>query len=506
LSRKSPRPPKDDSAPPVEPASAAAATVDEGLRRLLMRLAAGLFFAGFVVAVAAVLVRPERVVLIGMDAREADWYRGSLKVFLDQHHANLKFVAYDSAAQFDSLLAADHRSRSPRIVLVEAPMDRLAALVDSGAVRPLRSLPGLQEPAPFLAPFADAARGPAILGGTAYFIPSRLTTVCLCYSKARVADAVAHASEARPSVEAWLRDANGIGLPADYRLEDDPSQWDSYDLLMVAAYWASSPFVDGTAPRVAHVTAPPSALAFDLAARAFSMGAQGDAVLALDGFGVRDALAWESLFFAHGLYDTAMVSGAWNEEQVAAGVATGRIWLATLEPATILRLHGLAGAPSHAHPVNSDIGLARMPRGVSLELAKRHPERSGDPWSARGGHWWAVPTKSPDPTLALAIVRRSTTPEFQVDAARALGWLPTRKDLVDDLVGIYRDPEEYELARQAARQLHDFGRSLPNTARWNASAAAFAAAWSDACVRRHFMKPLELAEALRLAQAAQAAH
>ena len=503
MSRKKPRPPQDD---PPAPAATGASEEDR-LRRLLLRLAAGLFFAGFVVAVAAVLVRPERVVLIGMDAGEAAWYQRSLKTFVDQHHANLKFVAYRDAAQFDSLLAADRRSRSPRIVLVEAPGDRLGALVDSGAVRALRSLPGLQEPAPFLAPFAEAARGPAIVGGTAYFIPSRLTTVCLCYSKARVADAVAHASEARPSVEAWLRGANGIGLPANYRLEDDPSQWDSYDLLMVAAYWASSPFVDGTAPRMAHVVAPPSALGFDLAARAFSMGAQGDAVLALDGFGVRDALAWESLFFAHGLYDTAMVSEAWNEEQVAAAVATGRIWLATLEPVTILRLHGLAGAAdSSGRRVNSDIGLARMPRGVSLELKQRSPERSGDPWSARGGHWWAVPTKSPDPALALALVRRSTTPEFQVDAARALGWLPTRKDLVDDLVGIYRDPEEYELARQAARQLHDFGRSLPNTARWNASAAAFAAAWSDACVRRHFMKPLELAEALRLAQAAQAAH
>jgi hypothetical protein len=284
-------------------------------------------------------------------------------------------------------------------------------------------------------------------------------------------------------------------------------QWDSYDLLMVAAYWASSPFVDGTAPRVAHVAAPPSALGFDLAARAFSMGAQGDAVLALDGFGVRDALAWESLFFAHGLYDSAMVTGAWDEEEVADGVASGRIWLATLEPATILRLHGLAGAAdSPGRRVNSDIGLSRLPRGVSLELKQLSPERSGDPWSARSGHWWAVPTKSPDPSLALAIVHLSTSSLFQADAARALGWLPTRKDLADDLVGIYRDPEEYELARRAGRQLYDFGRTLPNTARWSASASAFAAAWSDACVRRHSMQPLELAEALRLAQAAQASH
>jgi hypothetical protein len=113
---------------------------DERLRGLLFKFAVGLFVAGFVIAVVAVLWRPERVVLIGMDEREASWVRAKLKKFADDHHANLKFVAYGSPAEFDSLMAADRHARSPRILLAEAPVERLAALVDWGR-RPLGRLP-----------------------------------------------------------------------------------------------------------------------------------------------------------------------------------------------------------------------------------------------------------------------------------------------------------------------------------------------------------------------------
>jgi ABC-type glycerol-3-phosphate transport system substrate-binding protein len=495
---------KKKNAPPAEfdpDAPIVPPPADDGARRLLIGFAAVLFFAGFVVALIAVFYRPERLVLVGMDEHETAWFRHAIADFADRHHANLKVVPYRDAAQFDSLLAADGKRR--RIVLAEAPFERLAALVDSGRVVSLAKLPGAGDPDALLGVFTPAAAAPARIAGRSYYVPSRLTTLCLAYSKARVADAVEHAGEVRSLVEGWLRAANGSGLPGDYVLEANPSQWDSYDVLMVAAYWANQPFIDGTAPRVGHAVAPSGALAFELAARAFSMGALPDEVLALDSFGVRDALAWESLFFEHGLYDTSMVAERWTPADVADRLAAGRVWLATLEPDRILRLHGLAADSSRtkpASPTATDIGLSRMPRGVSLELKNRFPERAGDPWSARGGHWWCVPTGSPDPRLALDIMRHVTAPVFQAEAARTLGWIPTRADLVDDLSNVISRPDEFALARPAMRQLYDFGRPLPGSARWPDAGDAFARAWEDACVRRRLRAPLELAEALRLAQ------
>lgn len=486
---------------PDAPLVPEAALKEDNSRRLLMGFAFVLFFAGFVVAVIAVLYRPERVVLVGMDEKESTWFRHAIKEFADQHHARLRIVPYSGSGQFDSLLAADRARKDHRIVLAEAPFDRLAVLADSGLARPLKDVKGFGDPRPFLGVFTPAATGPASVAGRPYYVPSRLTTLCLAYSKARVADAVEHAGEMRSTVEGWLRAANGVGLPGDYRLEADPSEWDSYDVLVVAAYWANEPFIDGTAPRVAHVVAPSSDLAFDLAAHAFSMGANTDELLALDGFGVRDALAWESLFFQHGLYDTTMVTARWTETELAAKVKAGQVWLATLEPSTILRIHGLAADSVGAQPHSSDIGLSRMPRGMSLELKNKFPERTGDPWSARGGHWWCVPVTSPDPRLAADVIRAVTRPEFQAEAARTLGWIPTRSDLIDDFSNVFKRKDEFDLARQAMRQIYDFGRPLPNSARWPQSADAFARAWEAACLTRRELAPLALAETLRRAQA-----
>jgi len=231
------------------------------------------------------------------------------------------------------------------------------------------------------------------------------------------------------------------------------------------------------------------------------MGSDVDQVLALDGFGVRDALAWESLWFEHGLYDTTMVTARWTPDDIAREMAAGRIWLALLEPAAVLRLHGLAADTTSA-PRAADIALSRLPRGMSLELKNRFPQRTGDPWSARGGFWWGVPRHSPDPKLAIEIVRAMTAPEFQADAMRTLGWMPTRKDLLAGLDNIFTVKGEYDLARQAVRQLYPFGRPLPSSARWPAASAALARAWDDACVTRHETAPIALAEALRLAQSA----
>jgi hypothetical protein len=475
----------------MDPEVNAQKLADDGSKRLLFGFAAVLFLAGFVVAVIAVLYRPQRLVLVGTDPRETAWLSGAVAKWAEQNHANLKFVPYRSPAEFDSLLAADTKHA---ILLAEVPFDRLALLAAKDQVLPLGKLKGVGDPAEALEPFADAATGPASIAGRAYFFPSRLSTLCLAYSNARVADAVAHASEVRSMVEGWLRD----GLPQNYQLEPDPADWDSYDLLMVGAYWANQPFIDGTRARVAHATSP-GALGFDLAARAYSYGAQTDEVLALDGFGVRDALAWESLWLEHGLYDSSMVAERWTPEDVARQVAKGRIWMATLDPSVILRLHGLkADSASAFEQVHAaDIGLARMPRGVSLELRNKYPERTGDPWSARGGYWWGVPKTSPDPRLAVHLVHAMTTAEFQAEAIRMLGWMPTRKDLVDGLGNVLTQQDEYDLARRAARQLYTFGRPLPNNARWPQASEGFARAWETACVSRHERAPLALAETLR---------
>jgi hypothetical protein len=95
-----------------------------------------------------------------------------------------------------------------------------------------------------------------------------------------------------------------------------------------------------------------------------------------------------------------------------------------------------------------------------------------------------------------------TTPEFQADAMRTLGWMPTRKDLVDGLGNIFTVKDEYELARQAVRQLYPFGGRCRTPRAGRPRPAGSRAPGRTPCVTRHATAPIELAETLRRAQGA----
>jgi len=99
---------------------------DDGSKRLLIGFAAVLFLAGFVVAVIAVLYRPQRIVLVGMDAHETAWLSRSLKSFADAHHANLKYVPYRDAARALRIregTVASRVFRARRMVAAALPLE-----------------------------------------------------------------------------------------------------------------------------------------------------------------------------------------------------------------------------------------------------------------------------------------------------------------------------------------------------------------------------------------------
>jgi hypothetical protein len=467
-------------------------------RRSLYLVAFGLLFAGFVVAIVAALHRPDYVVLVPMDETELAWFAPRLGTFAERHHVRLAARVYRDGAELQRLLLDDRRERRRRILAVLAPQDRLVALADSALVLPLSAFRDETRLAPLLRPFANTGIEVGQVGGQPYYLPGAFTTLCLYYSKSHVADAVEHWSDTRSTIEGWLREANGVGLPAHFALEPEPEKWDAYDVAVVAAYWAQAPFEGLTLPRVAHVTRPTGGLALDLATRMYGMGATADVLLALDSTPVRDALAWESFAFAHGLYHPAMAKQGLSAQDVCGAIAQGQVWLCALEPRELFRLHGLADDGHDGFVKDAaDLGVVMLPRGSSLELTRGSIARASDAWSARGGVWWGIPARSPDAPLALALLELVTSAPFQLEQARALGWMSARGDLLEDLANTYRESWRYAIARPVATQLFKSSRPLPTAPVWLVTQDALAGAWQDACVTAHATVPLELEEAMR---------
>lgn len=466
--------------------------------RALLFIALALFLAGLVVAIIAVVYRPDYVVLAGMDDAELRWFRPRIDRFAEEHHVRLALVPWKDAASLTRALRDDAHRPHPRVLLAEAPDEALAGLADSSAILALPGALGDERYAALADRFHALALASGKVAGTPYALPARVTTLCLYYSKAHVADAHAHWAEHRAQIESWLKEANGVGLPGDFTFEEEPSQWDSYDVFVAAAYWAMQEDGGVKVARLAHVVAPPGGLAFDLSSRAFAMGAQGDELLAVGGDRLADALAWESVLFAHGLYHPAMVREHWTAHDIAAAVAQGQVWMAFLDPRDVFRLHGLPGQDGFVKDA-ADLGVAPMPRGESLLMERRSPARWGDPLAARGGLGWVVPAHCPDHALAADLLRALSDEAASTEAATTLGWFPPYADTPGQLDLVYRDPHLFEIGRVALRQAYDFGRPLPGSPRASAAAAALNALWEQAAVRDHVTAPLALEEALRRA-------
>lgn len=492
---QNPAPPSN--AIPAPPTAGAGTPPAPPSRRNLLVLALGLLFAGFVIALIAVLHRPGYVVLAPLHDGEELWFRERLDRFAASHHVRLTLATYRGAADLERQLALDTHASHPRVLAVLVLQASLVPLVDAKLVRPLGELVGGPRVDRLLAGFLPEALAPARVNGVPCYVPRNLSATCLYYSKSHLADAVAHWSEVRATVEAWFEEANGSGLPRGYALEADPREWDTYDLAVVAAYWASRPFDGLKTARVAHRARRDGGAAVDLASAIYVQGGSSEDLLALDGLAVWDALAWESFFLAHGLYHPAMVREGWDEPDLLTAIAQGQIYLCFLDPTDLFAVHGTTEPAAPAFLRNpADLGVARLPRGASLDLVHGSAARIADPFAARTGTWWGVPRTAPDPPLALTLLEHVSSPEFMTEASRAFGLYPTLRDLDGGLDGLYRENWAYAIARVARKQILDFGRPLPGTRRWTRAREVLVAAWSDVCVNRKLTKTKDIAGAL----------
>ncbi len=482
--------PKDD---PKTPSPAPAdADAPRPSRRGLVFVALGLLLAGFILAIFAAVYRPDYVVLVEMDDQEEGWFRRQIADFAEKRHIKLTTRSYKDGAELERLLRAEALERKSTVLLCMVPRGMLTSLVEEDLVRSIEDLVGFPKTRALVGATAPAALAPAKSRGRLQYAPATISVPLLFWSKAHLADAVAHWSDDRPRIEAAIKRANGAGLPTGYRLEDDPNDWDTYDVAVVAAYWAGRPYDGLTVARVAHVAAGDAAVQ-DLASRAFALGAHSEELLELDGVALRDALAWESTFFKEGWYHPSMASENWEPRNLLTAAAQGQVFLGWLDSAELFRLHG-TGTPELEGFLKdpADLGVARVPRGVSLDIDRGQPARAGDPLVALGGTWWGIPRTAPEATLASELAKHLSEREFQEAWARAYGRLPARRDLLAEIDLVFETDWQFAIARTSKKQAFDLARALPASARWRTAEKRLVSGWREACATQRLVEATAL--------------
>jgi len=416
--------------------------------------------------------RKAKVVMRASAARVAWVKQNQLDEFGAANDIDFEVVP---AKSFEEVLEILRQEKAhPSGILLADIDDELADNARSeGLVRSVQSAASAAELAAMAPTYLPEAMSRATSDGTIWFIPKRALVDVAVWLKPAVEDAYLHWQELRPQIDAALKEANGVGLPASYQLEKSPDHWDTYDLFVAAWTWAHRPAEWAAAPGEAASTAPRMAFRTgnnedatdDLFGAFFRLGMKVDDPLRLDARPVLDWMQWEALFRKHHLLapecekpegiDSFGVNSLLHERKLA--------W-APIDQADSLWLHGGARRDGDAGMAGaSDLAWSTMPAGASLEMdARREPARAGRSFSLEEVHFWTIPIHAPHPGLAFQLARFLTQTGLHQRETEAVGLLPVRQDLRDEYPVVFRLEWMQQMLDASYRQLDRGSGDLPD--------------------------------------------
>src|SRR5216684_3705705 len=395
------------------------------MRRILRRLLVdGLVVLGILVNVGFLLInlRPERPhlgrhtkarVLLRASEPRIKWMReNQFAEFAIAKDVDFELVA---ARTFEEVhqKRLEEKQHPTGLLLADVDDEHAEELKDGGLVRPIADGADAAELRQTLGEFMPEATARGAVDGKQWYLPKRALVNVAVYLRPAIEDAYLHWEEDRKHIDAALKEANGVGLPKDFRLRRTPDRWDSFDLFVAAWTWAHHPARWAEASRrisadnsVAPVTAPrvawPCGDSEDGAAEL--LNALYRHGMTEEQLGLLDALQWQALFRKHGLLPAQCESGGLEQRDVNGLFHERKLAWAPIDQADSLWLHGGARRDAEAGiPGAGDLSWATLPQGASVELSGGQPARKGRSFAFEEVHLWAMPVRSPDPRLAFQI-------------------------------------------------------------------------------------------------------
>lgn len=270
--------------------------------------------------------------------------------------------------------------------------------------------------------------------GVQYFLPHKYETRIMVFRKSKVAEAVEmwnSDTAMRETVVAAVRQVNGIGLPNDYHLEDSPEEWDFIDVCVAGLIWKemSGAKKEG---RIGHRAKQYSGTALRVIDRVYQCGGDSLTMLAMNGDPVIDALTWEAVYAALGVYNSEMFRNRWVGSDLWKAFERESVYLSFLTQVDCFFLHGNGGGQVPGHlSTPQDLGFATMPQGCSIGYKPDSTVlRTGSKSITNGGWWWAIPSGCSDAGLSFKLFEHITSREIQFRECTTFGMIPVRNDVL----------------------------------------------------------------------------
>ncbi|MGM0443287.1 MAG: extracellular solute-binding protein [Fibrobacterota bacterium] len=400
--------------------------------------------------------KKEITVLIRMlDSQKKYFQDKIIPAFEKKYNCKVNVADFKNASDLKRHLDLDKDKNE--FSLVKTPFEVTKQLVDDGYMKPLRAV--VEDTAYLnqdMQEYNDIARAMGVYNGEYYYIPRKLETRILFYRKSKVADAVAKYDSYADDISTRLEELNGYGLPAGYTFEDDPAQWDFYDLFTAGYIWSKEEYYGRNSGRIAHRAARYGGTALFFVDRAYQMGASTDDILALRGDAITETFLWEKIFIDEGLYNRGMWNNRWRGDDIYTGIQDGKVFLAYLQQIDCFNIHGWEEDPGMQSFLKdpSDMGVAVVPQAVSFTLDEDGtPAFRGSRQITTGGWWWGIPKSAPEGELAYEFARFITSYEVNLNESAQFGMIPVRDDILFKIKDVYEMGWVGDIYKTSIRQL-----------------------------------------------------
>lgn len=439
----------------------------------------------------------EMTVLVYMTEAHQTWFCQQVRKFGLKHNWQIKISMFNKVDDLLEILRLETQFGEDNIGLVYTPSEMVQPLVKLGLMKSLEEIHKTVEIEKDLLEYLPLTRIGCEVEGDCYYLPGHLEVFLLFYLKPRIHEVVEHWEIYRSQINQLLRRYNRYGLPRDYQLEADPNQWDSFDLAVIGYYFSHTPYNGLLVPRLAHRSRRYAGTVNELATRIFAMGGSNNDLSRLLTDPVVDMLQWESLFVKEQFYHPEMWESGWGGNDLWRQIVQERVFVVCAQQNELFLIHESASSLGRCLIRSDDIGVAVLPKGVSLEIGSdRQPRRVGTRKSALHGWCWGIPVTSPDPKFSYKLARFVTSFALQMKETFTFGTMPVRQDVLDKIGESSEISWKQQIFRMIQKQLEMGVESVPNHPAWGNIGVNLLDVWYDICIQNHWVERQKIKSAL----------
>ncbi len=434
----------------------------------------------------------EYTLLVKMLPNQEKYFRREiLDVFEKLNNCKINMVLYDKMWDLETILKLQQEKSDPNIFLVKVPFEMTRVLVGKGYMEQLNNIIDSSVLEQNMAEYHPLAMGLGYVDNKPYYVPRKLETRVMFYLKSKVADAAQNWKKFEKDLNKLLKDQNGYGLPKDYALEENPEQWDNYDLFVMGYYWAHTKYFNTNVfmPRIAHRGDRYEGTALGLVDGAIQFGAEPKDIMRMNADPVVDMFTWEAVFVKNGLFNSGMWNDPWRGSNIYEAIKDGKVFLTILQQIDCFLVHGWEENPEMRGYLKdpSDMGIATMPTAVSFAL---NPDgtykKTGSKRISSGGWWWGVPKTSPDKKLAYQLARFITNHDNQAVECTKFGMIPVRKDIINRLGETFELGWVGDIFKVSVAQLeYNNMTTIPLVKEYGDISKNYIEAWYELCVNKY---------------------